>query len=173
MFGTILATECCIYNFEMCQRLSFSRSLRFVKSTFNVNIQPFVLKTRNILVLEHVQPTDCRKHISFLPFLSDLLFFFLTRMMYLPCWDISSSTSYAALCMQCAFSSIQFTHESKYMHGCTYALNGTEASLDFTQCLDLMYGQALGWSYVIHPGMQRLGKQRWRQALKCQHVQDE
>jgi hypothetical protein len=62
--------------------------------------------------------------------------------------------------MQCAFSSIQFTHESKYMHGCTYALNGTEASLDVTQCLDLMYGQALGWSYVIPPDMQRLGKQR-------------
>jgi hypothetical protein len=57
MFGTLLATECDIYNFEMCQRFSFSRSLRFVKSTFNVNMQPFVLKTRNMLVLEHVQPT--------------------------------------------------------------------------------------------------------------------
>jgi hypothetical protein len=27
---------------------------------------------------------------------------------------------------QFAFSSIQFTHESKYMHGCRYALNGTK-----------------------------------------------
>ena len=41
-----------------------------------------------------------------------------------------------------------------------YALNGTEAALDGSQCLVLMYGQALGWSYVITPGMQRLGKQR-------------
>ncbi len=56
-----------------------------------------------------------------------------------------------ALCTECVFSSIQFTHESKYMHGCRYALNGTEATMDGSQCLDLMYGQALGWSYVIPP----------------------
>ncbi len=53
----------------------------------------------------------------------------------------------------------QFTHESKYMHGCRYTLNGTEATLDGRQCLDFMYGQALGWSYVNTPGIQRRGKQ--------------
>ena len=47
-----------------------------------------------------------------------------------------------------------------------------EATLDGSQCLDLMYGQALGRSYVIPPGMQRFGKQRWRQASECRHVQE-
>ncbi len=47
-----------------------------------------------------------------------------------------------------------------------------EAALDGSQCLDLMYGQALGWSYVIPPGMQRFGKQRWRQTSECRHVQE-
>ena len=47
-----------------------------------------------------------------------------------------------------------------------------EATLDGSQCLDLMYGQVFGWSYVIPPGMQRFGKQRWRQALECRHVQE-
>ncbi len=60
-----------------------------------------------------------------------------------------------SLCTQVAFSSIQFTHESKYMHGCRYALNGTEATLDGSQCLDFMYGQTLGWSYVNTPGNYR------------------
>ena len=46
------------------------------------------------------------------------------------------------------------------MYGCRYALNGTEDTLDGSQCLDFMYGQALGWSYVNTPGMQRRGKQR-------------
>jgi len=77
-----------------------------------------------------------------------------------------------ALCTQVAFSSIQFTHESKYMHGCRYALNGTEATLDGSQCLDFMYGQTLGWSYVNTPGMQWCGKQRWHQASECRHVQE-
>ena len=54
------------------------------------------------------------------------------------------------------FLSIQFTHENKCMHGCRYALNGTEATLDGSQCLDFTYG----WSYVNTPGMQRRGKQR-------------
>ena len=35
-----------------------------------------------------------------------------------------------------------------------------------------MYGQALGWSYVIPPGMQRLDEQHRRQALECRHVQE-
>ena len=47
-----------------------------------------------------------------------------------------------------------------------------EATLDGSQCLDLMYGQALGRSYVIPPGMQRFGKQRGRQASECRHVQE-
>ncbi len=34
------------------------------------------------------------------------------------------------------------------MHGCKYVLNGTEATLDGSPCLDLMYDQTLGWSYV-------------------------
>jgi hypothetical protein len=46
------------------------------------------------------------------------------------------------------------------MHECRDALNGTEAALDGRPFLVLMYGQALGWSYVIPPGMQRRGKQR-------------
>jgi hypothetical protein len=37
-----------------------------------------------------------------------------------------------------------------------------EATLDGSQCLDLMYDQTLGWSYVIPPGMQRFDKQSWR-----------
>jgi hypothetical protein len=47
-----------------------------------------------------------------------------------------------------------------------------EATLDGSQCLDFMYGQALGWSYVNTPGMQRRGKQRWQQASECRHVQE-
>ena len=46
------------------------------------------------------------------------------------------------------------------MHGCRYALNGTEDTLDGSQCLDFMYGQALGWSYVNTPG-----KAAWQAAL--------
>jgi hypothetical protein len=46
------------------------------------------------------------------------------------------------------------------MFGYRYALNGTEVTLDGSQCLDLMYGQTLGWSYVIPTGMQRLDNQR-------------
>ncbi len=60
-------------------------------------------------------------------------------------------------------------HERKYMHGCRYALNGTEATLDGSQCLAFMYGQALGWSYVITPGRQRFGNQ---QPLECRHGQE-
>jgi hypothetical protein len=41
------------------------------------------------------------------------------------------------------FLSIQFTHENKCMHGCRYALNGTEATLNGSQCLDLMYDQTV------------------------------
>jgi hypothetical protein len=44
-----------------------------------------------------------------------------------------------------------------------------EATLDGSRCLSLMYGQALGWSYVITPGMQR---QCWQQALECRNVQE-
>ncbi len=76
------------------------------------------------------------------------------------------------LCTLYAFSSIQFTRERKYMHGCRYALNGTAATLDGSQCLALMYGQTLGWSYVITVGMQRLGKLRWQKDLECRHVQE-
>jgi hypothetical protein len=58
------------------------------------------------------------------------------------------------------------------MHGCRYALNGTEATLDGSQCLDFMYDQALGWSYVIPPVMQRRGKQYRQQALEFRYVQE-
>jgi hypothetical protein len=75
------------------------------------------------------------------------------------------------LCTQVAFSSIQFTHESKYMHGCRYALNGTEATLDGSQYLDFMYVQTLGWSYVNTPGIQRCDT-HWHQASECRHVQE-
>jgi hypothetical protein len=75
-----------------------------------------------------------------------------------------------ALSTQFAFSSIQFTHERKYMHGCRYGLNGTETTSDGSQCLDFMYDQTLGWSYVNTPGMQWRGKQRWHQASECRHV---
>jgi hypothetical protein len=71
-----------------------------------------------------------------------------------------------------AFSSIQFTHESKYIHGYWYDLNGMEVTLDGSQCLDLMYDQTLGWSYVISPGMQRFDKQCWRKDLECRHVRE-
>jgi hypothetical protein len=47
-----------------------------------------------------------------------------------------------------------------------------ETSLDGSRCLDLMYDQTLGWSYVIPPGIQRLGKQCWRQVWECRHVQE-
>jgi hypothetical protein len=50
--------------------------------------------------------------------------------------------------------------EANTCNGCRYALNGTEAALDGSKCLDFMYGQALGWSYVKTPGTQRRGKQR-------------
>jgi hypothetical protein len=40
------------------------------------------------------------------------------------------------------------------MYGCRYALNGTEDTLDGSQCLDFMYDQSLGWSYVNTPGIQ-------------------
>ncbi len=75
-----------------------------------------------------------------------------------------------ALCTERAFSSIQFTHERKYIHGYRYDLNGMEATLDGSQCLDHMYDQTLGWSYVISPGMQRFDKQCWRKDLECRHV---
>ncbi len=77
-----------------------------------------------------------------------------------------------ALCTQFAFSCIQFTHGSKYMYGYRCTLNGTEDTSDGRQCLDFIYGQALGWSYVNTPGMQRCGKQRWQQASEYRHVQE-
>ncbi len=77
-----------------------------------------------------------------------------------------------AQCKQCAFSSIQFTHERKFMPGCRYVLNGTESTLDGNRCFVLVYVQSFGWSYVITPGMQRLDKQSWQEALKCWYVQE-
>ena len=53
---------------------------------------------------------------------------------------------------------IQFTHQIKYMHGCRYDLNGTETTLDGIECLDFMYDQALGWSYVNTPGYSGVGQ---------------
>jgi hypothetical protein len=47
----------------------------------------------------------------------------------------------------------------EYMHEFRDALNGTESVLDGSPCLVLMYGQTLGWSYAIPPGMQRIGNQ--------------
>jgi hypothetical protein len=47
-----------------------------------------------------------------------------------------------------------------------------EGTLDGSRCLALMYGQALGWSYVITPGMSRLDKQCWQQASESRHVQE-
>ena len=46
-----------------------------------------------------------------------------------------------------------------------------EATLDGSRCLALIYGQALGWSYVITPGMKRLGKQ-CEQGWECRNVQE-
>jgi hypothetical protein len=66
---------------------------------------------------------------------------------------------------------IPCTHESKYMHGCRYALNGTETTLDGSQCLGFMYDQTLGWSYVNTPGIQRCGN-HWQQASECLHAQE-
>jgi hypothetical protein len=48
-----------------------------------------------------------------------------------------------------------------------------EDTLDGSRCLALMYDQTLGWSYVITPGIQRIVKQCWHQALslECRDVQ--
>ncbi len=55
-----------------------------------------------------------------------------------------------ALCTQCAFSSIQFTHESRYIHGCRYALYGTKATLDGSQCLQERIQSCLSCIYSWH-----------------------
>jgi hypothetical protein len=47
-----------------------------------------------------------------------------------------------------------------------------ETVLDGSKCLVLMYVQRLGWSYVITPGMKRIGTQRWQTTLECHHVQE-
>ncbi len=77
-----------------------------------------------------------------------------------------------ALCTQFAF----FVHPIyawKQIHAWMQICSEwNEDTLDGSQCLDLMYGQALGWSYVIPPGTQRFGKQRWRQTSECRHVQE-
>ncbi len=60
----------------------------------------------------------------------------------------------------------------KYMHEYRDSLTGMETVLDGSKCLVLMYVQRLGWSYVITPGMKRLGTQRWQTTLECHHVQE-
>ena len=50
-----------------------------------------------------------------------------------------------ALYTQCAFLSVGVTHE------CRYALSGTKPAQDGSQCLFIMYGQAMGLSYVMTP----------------------
>jgi len=68
---------------------------------------------------------------------------------------------------QCVFWSIQFTHDSKYIHECRHAFRGARLFWTVAECLDSTYGP-----YVVTLHTQRRDKQCWQGVWKSQYANE-
>jgi hypothetical protein len=73
---------------------------------------------------------------------------------------------------ECSILSIQFTHDSKYMHEYRHAFSGSRLFWTVVEWLDNTHGQLLCWSYVVSLHTQRRDKQCWQGVWKRQYAKE-